>query len=575
MNLKIPPIKTEYYPDVITTFQPVFIKNLKYPKKIFQKRFSHVPDDKKGILYRYANIKESASSFLFSDLNLDILNFFSPKKLRNMYSLVKMKDFSRINRFSPEELFVFLKLKNEDINFLKPFARQKKYNGMFNYSVHELFAINKHSSEEKLRFMDLLQTHLDYKTMDTIVKDKAIDTADFSSAVRDIQQKHAENIAFISAFKNQEGYKIRITTKEPFTTTTYPYNSGNSAIKMTEKRFLSLGKIKEEIDKITELNNLVNKHNYEIINKRIGKSKNYSFSLSPNLIKNEWEKGNLVKEDIQDLFTEAAGIVSNEVFKYFASHEFKLTPFDNDKTIKARKYNVIHKELDLNSDYYKEKEVEIINREFQKLEKADSDKKLLIVDGLPGAGKTTAYRSFIKNSNEAYYITDVDDLRMDFPELYNGGTGSVLVHKAVSNIYKNKIIPEALSKGKNVVYQMCGSYEKLNAILRKAHKNGYTINYININTNSSASIINSNNRQKTNGRFMDPYIILSLAKVNAGAKQYMAKIISYSPLIDNSYNYKYGVLSRIENGNEVEDIKLNTKSEYYFNKIINFFKNLF
>lgn len=157
---------------------------------------------------------------------------------------------------------------------------------MFNYSVHELFAINKHSDEEKLRFMDLLQTHLDYKTMDTIVKDKAIDMADFSSAVRYIQQKHAENIAFISAFKNQEGYKIRITTKKPFTTTTYPYNGDNSAIKMTEKRFLSLDKIKEEIDKITELNNLVNKHNYEVINKRIGKSKNYSFSLSLNFIKN-------------------------------------------------------------------------------------------------------------------------------------------------------------------------------------------------------------------------------------------------------------------------------------------------
>lgn len=575
MNLKIPPVKTNYYPDIITPFQPVFIKDIKYPKKSFQKRFSYVPDEKKGILYRYANIKESTYSFLFTDLNLDILNLFSPKKLKSLYSLVKMKDFLQTSRFSPEELFVFLKLKNEDINFLKPFARQKKYDGMFNYSVPELFAINRHSDEEKLRFMDLLQTHLDYKTMDTIVNDKTIDAADFSSAVRDIQQKHAENIAYISAFKSPEGYKIKITTKEPFTTYTYPYESGNSAIKMTEKRFLTLGKIKEEIDKITELNKLVNKHNFEVINKKIGKIKNYSFSLPPNLIKNEWEKGNLVKEDIQDLFTEAAGIVSNEDFKYFASREFKLTPFDNDETIKARKYNITHKELDLNSDYYKEKEVEIINREFQKLEKADSGKNLLIVDGFPGSGKTTAYRNFIKNSDEEYYITDVDDLRMDFSELYNGGIGSGLVHKAVSNLYKNKIIPEALAKNKNIVYQMCGSYENLNDVLQKARKNGYTINYININTNSSASIINSNNRQKTNGRFMDPYIILSFAKVNAGAKQYMAKIISYSPLIDNSYNYKSGILSRIENGNEVENIKLNTKSENYFSKLINYFKSLF
>ena len=575
MNLKIPPVKTNYYPDIITPFQPVFIKDIKYPKKSFQKRFSYVPDEKKGILYRYANIKESTYSFLFTDLNLDILNLFSPKKLKSLYSLVKMKDFLQTSRFSPEELFVFLKLKNEDINFLKPFARQKKYDGMFNYSVPELFAINRHSDEEKLRFMDLLQTHLDYKTMDTIVNDKTIDAADFSSTVRDIQQKHAENIAYISAFKSPEGYKIKITTKEPFTTYTYPYESGNSAIKMTEKRFLTLGKIKEEIDKITELNKLVNKHNFEVINKKIGKIKNYSFSLPPNLIKDEWEKGNLVKEDIQDLFTEAAGIVSNEDFKYFASREFKLTPFDNDEIIKARKYNVTHKELDLNSDYYKKKEVEIINREFQKLEKADSGKNLLIVDGLPGSGKTTAYRNFIKNSGEEYYITDVDDLRMDFSELYNGGIGSDLVHKAVGNLYKNKIIPEALAKGKNIVYQMAGSYEKLNDVLQKARKNGYTINYININTNSSASIINSNNRQKTNGRFMDPYIILSFAKVNAGAKQYMAKIISYSPLIDNSYNYKSGILSRIENGNEVENIKLNTKSENYFSKLINYFKSLF
>ena len=73
---------------------------------------------------------------------------------------------------------------------------------------------------------------------------------------------------------------------------------------------------------------------------------------------------------------------------------------------------------------------------------------------------------------------------------------------------------------------------------------------------------------------MDPYTILAVAERNQRAKQYMAKIISFNPYVNNSYNYKSGILTKIEDGMEAEYVDYKQKSNSFLNKLKNlFYKN--
>lgn len=573
--MKVPVIykPTDYYPEIITQFQPLFIKTQKYTKDIFQKEFPYIAPEKENILLQFANIKESLKN-PFANSNINILNTFSLKKLVNIYPITKLKDFSGLNRFSPTDLERILQLSNDDITFIKPFARQKGYNGLFNFSTGNLIEISKYNETDKARLMDLYGTRLNFKAIQTLIKDSSLDTQDFAGAIQKLQNEYPKNIDNINIVQTPNNYLIRLTTKEPFKTHTFAYKAGeNTSTKMTPKRFEAIENINSEIDKINELNSLVNKHNYKVINTGNGRIKSYQFNLAPNIIRNEWEAGKLAKEDVTNFFTEASGIISNEDFKYFAEREFKLTPFDNKVVTTARKYGITHNSLSTNSDYYKKKEAEIIEKEFPKLDKVASDRKLLILDGLPGSGKSTAFKNFVKD--ESFYDTDTDDIKAYFSEIYQNGIGAQAVHNASKKVYKHKILPKALKEGKNIVYQTCGRYESLNRFMQKAHQNGYKIDYINVTTDIPNSIKRAIHRQEINGRFMDPYIILATARRNQNAKQYMAKIISYNPYISNSYNYKSGILTKIEDGMETKEFNIKQNNDSFVSKIKKLFSRIF
>lgn len=570
MVIKINSVLNNKYPDIITPFQPIFIKTHKYTKDVFQKEFPDIMSEKENILLKFANINEFLNQRLLASFHIDILNSFSLKKLINIYPIANLKA-SGMSRFSAEELINVLRLSNDDITFLKPFARQKSYNGLFNFSVDELMQMSKYSKDEKARLMDLSNTRLGYRAINTLVKDKRVDTNDVAGALRKLQDEFAENIESVDVLKTEDGYKIKILSKEPYKIHVFPYKEGNAVSKMTQERFMSISSINEKIDEIIGLNHLVNIHNAEVINTNRGKIKNYVFNLPPNLIRNEWEAGKLAKEDITMFFTEAAGIVSKEDYKYFAEQGFKLTPFDNEKILEARKYSVTHEPLSINSDYHKKLELQVLAKEFEKLENVDTNHKFLIIDGLPGAGKSTVFKSFIKNSDETYYLTDVDDLRSEFPEYYKGGIGAHVVHPVTRHIYKEIILPKAMREGKNIVFQMTGNYESVDKVLQEAYKNGYSIDYINVNVNPAVAINRAKYRHATNGRYIDPYLILDRVRVNNSAKQYMSKILSYSPYINASYEYKPGILTKIEDGVEAGHINLDKSQNTILDKVKAFF----
>lgn len=550
-------------PEIITPFMPYTRVTSSYPKDIFEKEFSSVDLKKKPILFKFANVCQH-NTLLFNNLDLRFLENFSLNKLINVFSLVGLRDFSTYNRFSPTELFKILELKNEEISFIKPFARQKNYQGVFNYSTENLLDINKESNINKSRYMDLMSARLKYEDAKMIVDNHDINTTDFKCAIRDLQERFAENIDNISINHLGDKYQIVLTTQTPFSVHRFNYseckNGQNNSKKMTLERFNTLEYLNSQIDEVDSYNKMVNKYNFEVINNGKGKIREYSSGIKSGDIIKAWESGNLLKEDIMDLFTKNPACIPREDFKYFAQKKFKLTPFDTPKIIEGRYYTATTPKLDTASDYYKVKEGEILKKELQKLKDADSNKKIMIIDGLPGAGKSTIINNILKQTKEKFYVSDSDNIKKEFTEYYKDGIGAEVVHKASSYLYKNKLIPAILKQGKNLIYQTSGSYESLDKILKDANKLGYTIDFVNVNTDKVTCINRAKKRMETDGRFMDPCVIIDIAKKNSNAKGYMAEIISYSPYIHKSYKCHNYELLEVKQGEIKKSYNLNKPS---------------
>ena len=115
-------------------------------------------------------------------------------KVLNMPSIIDLGNLSLIDRFSLNELVRLLKLKNEEITFIKPFARQKNYMGIFNYSTNDLLEIAKENKQNQSRYMDLMTTKLPFTDIKKLVYDSNIDTTNFRATVRNLQLQYAHNI---------------------------------------------------------------------------------------------------------------------------------------------------------------------------------------------------------------------------------------------------------------------------------------------------------------------------------------------------------------------------------------------
>ena len=538
-------------PNIITPFIPYTRATSSYPKDIFEKEFNYVEQKKKPILFKFANVCQH-DHLLFNNIDLKNLTIFSPEKLLNVLSLVGLKDTTTFNRFSPQELFKILKLKNEEITFLRPFARQKNYAGIFTYSTEDLLKLNQESNLNKSRFMDLITAKLNYKDAKMLVDDHNISTTDFKSAVREVQDKYAGNIDSITVSRNKGKYQIVVVTQEPWVVHRYNYqeckNGLNNSKKMSYDRFYTLEKINSQIDEVDSYNKKINKYNFEVINSGKGNIKEYSDGIEQGSLIEAWEEGRLTREDIMDIFTQTPDCISGKDFQYFAKNKIKLTPFDTPQIIEARYYTATTPKLEIDSEYYKQKETEILNKELAKSDNVDSNRKIIIVDGLPGAGKSTIINSILKQSKESFYISDSDNIKKEFTEYYKDGIGAEVVHEAASYLYKNKLIPEIMKRGKNLIYQTTGSYESMDKILKASNELGYSVDFFNVNTDKVTCIERAKKRMEKDGRFMDPCVIIDIAKKNSNAKGYMAEIISYSPFVNKSYkclNYK---LYEIEKG---------------------------
>lgn len=225
---------------------------------------------------------------------------------------------------------------------------------------------------------------------------------------------------------------------------------------------------------------------------------------------NLYENGKISESALTEIFTNGAGVISQKDFNYFALKKMKLTPHDTPEIIEARYFSATNKPLDIKSAYYNESKDVLLATEIPRIEKAAQEGKMIIVTGLPGAGKTTVVRNVLGAELDTYYMPDADTFKEGFSAYYNGGKGAGLVHKASTTVLKQEIMPKVIQEKRNLIYQTTGGQETLNKVIEQARVNGYTVEIVHVNVDETKSMERALGRFIKEGRFLDPYVTLSI-----------------------------------------------------------------
>lgn len=575
--------------EVLTPFKPIFIEKPVFSKDVFEKQFEKVTPEKKSLLEKFANLEEFYK-LVYQVWDLKTISTMPLNKIKTLFSLASMRDKSLMLRFSPDELFYMSRLTEEKLKFLKPAARQKDSNGIFKYSFKQLNIISKFNQQETDKAVTLLDSGLCADDFINLCKDSSVNAAGLRKRIDTLKKVFLGNILDMRVKRFKDKYVIFLTENKENKSFTYVFDKDFNlnkhyktnvdfenesfkksgifnkinifskkktptnpslprSLKVSPKEHLeALDTIQENIDNLKELQKQVYRKNYLAMCTNQGNFADTSFKLPENLIIKYFEKGALSETDIINIFSENAGIIPKKDFDYFALRKIKLTPYDNEKCLEIRQKNAMSKELNTDSEYYKTTASDVIKTELEKLKTIKAEKKLIIVDGLPGAGKSTIITKLLKNDSNAYFTPDSDEIKAAFTQIYQNGEGAPLVHTASGNILKKEILPQVFEQGKNLIFQTSGSTERIHKILEQAKAHDYSVNFVQIETPENISIERAMKRYKKTGRFIDPYDILAIFNQNGNEKKYTSKIFSYDTRLKNSFCYKDKELCLVKEG---------------------------
>lgn len=594
MSLNVKPIKiyksiSDVDLNFVTSFSPVFIEKPKIPNDIFQKQFGNVEPKKRNFIHKFANLEEFYK-LLYNVSDLKVLESFPFNKLKSLYLIARSKDNLGQLRFSANELLQISTLPDDKIKFIKPFARQKKVGGTFNYSFEQLQEIANFTSKEKQNAMQILEYNLPSTNLIMLCKDtnanisalkKRLDVINkiFSGNIYqiDVTKNHNDYILFLTTAKDHKSHKFifdknfnlnksykscidfekgKLTQNRFFDKLKFfkkkqlskPENLSTNLRVSQEEHFYTLDKIQEKIETLKQTKSKAYKNNYFVMQTGQGNFIKTDYFLPENMLVDYWKKGAISNEDLIKICTENAGMIPEKDLEFFALNKIKITNHDNEKYLEIRKNNYSSNPVKIGSEYYNKVLTETIKAEEEKLSKIKTEKKMIIIDGLPGAGKTTIIKKILGNDPNKYYTPDADDIKGMFKEVYKNGEGAALVHKASSTILRNEILPKVFNQGKNIIFQTAGESVKIHKIIQEAKNKGYTIDYIHIATPINLSIERSISRFEHTGRFIDPYVVLSTHNTNNKEKEFAAKIFSFHKNIRNSYKVENGQITLIKEG---------------------------
>ena len=142
----------------------------------------------------------------------------------------------------------------------------------------------------------------------------------------------------------------------------------------------------------------------------------------------------------------------------------------------------------------------IAKSELQKMIKVPSERKLNIITGRFGSGKTTFVEDKIYKN--LFYVPDSDELKPLLPGFKEKGVE--FVHEA--SYTNNKInLFEAFKRGLNCVFQTATDPYHLDEVIKKAKQFGYDkIKLVHINVSEQNAIARCNSRATEIGRTVNP-----------------------------------------------------------------------
>ena len=587
---------SEVRDNVITAFKPIFISQPQCDKDVFSKNFSSIHPNKRVYLYKFANLHEHYN-LSYGVFDLKQLVNFSREKLKSLFSISSLKDDTGMLRFTPKQLLQTSKYNDETFNFIKPFARQKNNNGLFNFTFNDIKALSNFSDKEKQNAMQLLVFKLPPDDLINISKDKNANISALQERLSVINDLYPQNIYEMGVKKINNNYLVHLTTEDNYKTYNYVFDNNfnlnpkyesnidfktgtfkkkgfwnnlkfwskkdeavlqpqsNNLRCSVKEHYEALGNINEYAESLKNLQKKMYRYNFQVSTTGEGNIIDTNINLPKNMLVNYWKKGLISSSDLIQICSDYAELIPQSDLDYFALNKVKMTQFDNDKFLEIRKNNAMSKPVEVGSDYYKKVLKETLSIENEKLKNIKAERKLIIIDGLPGAGKSTIINSILKEDKNSFYTPDSDDIKAMFKEAYNNGEGANLVHNASGKILKNEIIPRVLEQGKNFIYQTTGNYVSINKIINQAAEKGYKIDFIHIPTRKNISLERTINRFNQSGRFMDPVVTMSIFNTNNKEKAYSAKIFSYNKNIINSYVFEDGKYQLIKEGHHFGEPK--------------------
>lgn len=217
--------------------------------------------------------------------------------------------------------------------------------------------------------------------------------------------------------------------------------------------------------------------------------------------------GGLTSDDITGLAINVAGKIPKTDLDYCIEKKVPLTEVDTQEVLDIRQKNKNAKVVDKTDDLFARNHQAILQHEFELLNKVPQERKMLIITGLSGAGKSTYLDSI--NGNE-YYVADIDDIKKLFPEYETRKVDNTL-HNVSRSIMQEEIIPEAIKQGRNIAIPTTGLAEYVERLATPAKQNGYQVKLVHVKIDKEKAMHRVMDRFEREGRFIDPYFIATRA----------------------------------------------------------------
>lgn len=223
-----------------------------------------------------------------------------------------------------------------------------------------------------------------------------------------------------------------------------------------------------------------------------------------------YEQKKVQASDLTEIIESNPEKISREDINYFIRHHIPLTHLDNELIINNRLNCLNAKSFTKDSDEYINNNKNILKHELALVDKAPAEKKLVIVTGLPGSGKSF----FIENENlsKNFYIADCDAIKEQFPAYIEDNAMFLnTLHDISRKILQQQILPYALKNNKNVVIPTTGWADYVEMLASVAKKFGYNVEVVYMKTTPEKSMKNVINRFMNGGRWVDPFFTVQRA----------------------------------------------------------------